>query len=131
MESFRFQPYSWLGMENHKLVLPEHLNHFGDLFGGYMLMWVDEIAGIAASLDYPGYRFVTVGMDRVAFHQRAPEGAILRIATEQVHVGTTSVRYTVRVWWAHQPGENPGPVFSTTVAMVRVNERGEKTPLST
>lgn len=117
-------------MENHKLVLPEHLNHFGDLFGGHMLMWVDEIAWIAASLDYPGYRFLTVGMDSVEFHQRVPEGAILRFATEHVHAGTTSVRYTVRVWWTQQPRENPGPVFSTTVSLVRVNERGEKTPLS-
>jgi hypothetical protein len=29
-------------MENHKLVLPEHLNQYGFLFGGNLLKWVDE-----------------------------------------------------------------------------------------
>ena len=60
-------------MENHKLVLPEHLNHFGFLFGGHMLAWVDEVAWIAASLDYPGYHFVTVGMDEVSFNEQGNE----------------------------------------------------------
>ena len=41
-------------MENRRLVLPEHLNHFGFLFGGQLLRWVDGTAWIAASLDYPG-----------------------------------------------------------------------------
>jgi len=38
-------------MESYKLVLPEHLNHYGYLFGGNMLKWVDEISWIAASRD--------------------------------------------------------------------------------
>ena len=29
-------------METLQQVRPEHLNHYGYLFGGYMLMWVDE-----------------------------------------------------------------------------------------
>ena len=36
-------------MESYKVVRPEHLNHFGHLFGGCLLKWVDEIAWIAAS----------------------------------------------------------------------------------
>ncbi|HSO80381.1 MAG TPA: hotdog domain-containing protein, partial [Chromatiaceae bacterium] len=35
-------------MESYKVVRPEHLNHFGHLFGGCLLKWVDEIAWIAA-----------------------------------------------------------------------------------
>ena len=29
-------------MENHVLVRTRHLNHKGNLFGGQMLLWVDE-----------------------------------------------------------------------------------------
>ena len=54
-------------MRNHKLVLPEHLNHYGYLFGGYLLHWVDEYGYIAANLDFPGHRFVTIALDNVAF----------------------------------------------------------------
>ena len=30
-------------MESYKVVRPEHLNHYGYLFGGFLLKWVDEI----------------------------------------------------------------------------------------
>ena len=56
-------------MENHKLVLPGHLNHYGYLFGGHLLQWVDECSWIAATLDYPGCQLVTIAMDRVEFRK--------------------------------------------------------------
>ena len=31
-------------MENHKRVIPQHLNQYGYLFGGNLLQWVDEYA---------------------------------------------------------------------------------------
>jgi len=46
-------------MTSYKLVMPGDLNHYGFLFGGKMLMWVDEIAWMAVSGDYPGQHFVT------------------------------------------------------------------------
>ena len=65
-------------MESYKVVRPEHLNHFGYLFGGFLLKWVDEIAWIAASRDHPGCSFVTVTMDRVEFRRGVRQGAVLR-----------------------------------------------------
>ena len=41
-------------MTSYKLVMPGDLNHYGFLFGGKMLMWVDEVAWMAVSGDYPG-----------------------------------------------------------------------------
>ena len=113
-------------MQNHKLVLPENLNHYGYLFGGYMLKWVDEIAWIAASLDYPGCLFVTIGMDKVEFRESIKEGTILRFDTTRIRTGTTSVSYLVEVAKEGQPN---GSAFATTVTMVRVDETGTKTAL--
>ena len=48
-------------METYRLVLPEDLNQFGYLFGGRLLSWIDEACWIAASLDHPECRFVTIG----------------------------------------------------------------------
>ena len=109
-----------LRMENYRLVLPEHLNQFGFLFGGYLLKWVDESAWMAASLDYPGCHFVTVGLDEVAFHRSVHEGSILKFEIDLVRQGNTSVRYGVRV--LSQTEE----VFSTTVTFVRVDDTGRK-----
>lgn len=114
-------------MQNYKLVLPENLNHYGYLFGGYMLQWVDEVAWIAATMDFPGCRFVTIGMDNVEFRESILEGTILRFDVNKSRVGTTSVSYLVEV--AKDSREN-GSAFSTTVTMVRVDKDGVKTPLT-
>jgi acyl-CoA hydrolase len=112
-------------MESFKLVLPEHLNHYGYLFGGALLQWVDETAYIAAALDYPGSNFVTVAMDRVEFHRSIRQGAILRLEALRERVGTTSVRYRVRVYH----GPDPEPVFSTQITFVALGPDGAKTPV--
>ncbi len=70
-------------MESYTVVRPEHLNHYGHLFGGCLLKWVDEIAWIAASRDNPGCRFVTIGMDRVEFHRGVHQGAVLRFDAKE------------------------------------------------
>lgn len=110
-------------MENYRLVLPEHLNQFGFLFGGYLLKWVDEVAWMAASLEFPGCHFVTVGMSEVAFHRSVREGSILRFAITRAKTGHTSVGYSVRVY------RDQEEVFSTEVAFVRVDLDGNKQPL--
>lgn len=110
-------------MENHKLVMPEHLNQFGFLFGGHLLRWIDEIAWIGVSLAYPDCRFVTVAMDRVEFKKSVGEGTILRFSVEDYRPGRTSVTVTTRVW---REGEE---IFSTDVTLVRIDESGQKTPL--
>ncbi|MFV1995231.1 MAG: acyl-CoA thioesterase [Verrucomicrobiales bacterium] len=110
-------------MENHKLVLPEHLNQYGYLFGGHLLMWVDEIAWIAATLEFPDCLFVTVGMDEVAFHKSVREGAILKFQTDLEKRGRTSVTYGVVV------RRDEDMIFSTRVTLVRVDDSGAKMPL--
>ena len=31
-------------MTTYKLVMPEDMSHYGFLFGGKMLMWIDEVS---------------------------------------------------------------------------------------
>ena len=110
-------------MENYRLIRPEHLNHYGFLFGGHLLMWVDEVAWVAASEDFPECRFVTVGMDQVAFKKSVREGIILRFESNQHRIGKTSITYDVRVM------NRDTEIFSTRVSLVRVDESGNKIPL--
>ena len=74
-------------MENHRLVLPGHMNQYGFLFGGYLLAWVDELAWMAASRDFPGCQLVTVGMKEVAFKKSVREGAILSLRSSRTRLG--------------------------------------------
>ncbi len=113
-------------METHRLVLPGDLNHYGFLFGGRLLAWVDEASWIAASLDYPHCQFVTVAMDTVEFHHSVRDGTILRITCIREKEGTTSVSYSVRV-----TDERAAltPLFSTRVTYVSVDDTGRKRPI--
>lgn len=117
-------------MENHKLVLPEHLNHYGYLFGGNLLKWVDEYAWIAVSLDYPDEKFVTVGFDNVEFKKSVKEGTILNFNIEKEKIGNTSVKYQVNVFRGNHEGSKKDLVFSTCVTFVCVDNQGKKKALS-
>ena len=116
-------------MENHKLILPEHLNHYGFLFGGHLLKWVDEIGWIAASLDYPGCHFVTIAMDKVEFRKSVRQGTILTFRADRLRAGRTSVRYLVEVFRGNDPAAVQEAIFSTQVTFVRIDRHGEKIPL--
>ena len=111
-------------MKTHRLVLPEDLNQYGFLFGGKMLAWADEASWIAASLDFPDCRFVTVGMSQVEFHHGVAEGVILEIDCRQVKRGRTSVSYQVEVRRGRH--QEFGVIFSTCVSFVNVDRQGEK-----
>ncbi|TLU83224.1 MAG: acyl-CoA thioesterase [Chlorobium sp.] len=116
-------------METYKLVLPEHLNHYGFLFGGNLLKWIDEISYIAVTLDYPGCNFVTVGMDKVEFKKSIRGGSILCFVAEKNKTGHTSVEYTVSVYKKSIESGERILAFSTSITFVCLDEKGMKKPL--
>ena len=111
-------------MENYIHVRPEHLNHHGYLFGGVLLMWVDESAWMTASLDYPSCTMVTAAMDNIVFKHRVENGAILRFLIKPTKRGTKSIEYGVTVF-SDAPGETEEKiVFTTNVTFVRIDKDG-------
>ena len=117
-------------MEHFKLVRPEHMNHYGFLFGGYLLQWIDEIAYITAEVEFPAHRFVTVAMDNVEFRERIQIGEVLRLCVERTHIGTTSVRYRIQTFGTVYASARDAALFETGIAFVNVDEQGNKAPIS-
>jgi acyl-CoA hydrolase len=113
-------------MQHYKIVLPEHLNDYGFLFGGNLLKWVDEIAYIRVSLDLPGRKFVTVGLDEVVFRHQVIRGQILCFSCEQIRVGKTSVTYRVEVFGERYQAEGRPVLFDTRITFVCVDDNGGK-----
>ncbi len=116
-------------MESYKIVRPEHLNHYGYLFGGFLLKWVDEISWIAASRDYPHCRFVTVALDQVEFHQSVGQGTVLRFDARKNRRGNTSVSYHVDVYSDDLTTGTETGIFSTCVTFVCLDAEGHKSQL--
>lgn len=116
-------------MDHHKLVLPEHINHYGFLFGGWLLQWIDEFAYISATVEFPGLRFVTIAMDNVQFRRRIMVGEVLRFAVEREHLGRSSVRYRVRAYGLVRAADPTEVLFETAITFVRVDAEGHKAPI--
>ena len=116
-------------MTTYKLVMPEDMNHYGFLFGGKMLMWIDEVAWIAVSNEYPGERFVTVGMSEVTFQKSVHPRAVLRFDVQKKRVGTTSVTYHVDVYRRDIEAAEEEHVFHTDITFVHVDAQGKKLAL--
>ena len=113
-------------MDHYKLVLPEHINHYGHLFGGNLLNWIDEFAYITATVDFPGRRFVTVAMDNVEFRYGIDNGEVLLFRVEQQRLGRTSVTYKISVFGTVICPEPEKVLFSTNMTFVNVDSSDNK-----
>jgi len=111
-------------METHRLVITEDLNQYGNLFGGRLLSWVDEASFIAATMEFPRCKFVTIGMDKVEFRHSVHNGTIIIIRSTRVKIGKTSVSYLVQVLKNQSDPEHA--IFETTVTFVNVDDDGNK-----
>jgi acyl-CoA hydrolase len=90
---------------------------------------VDEYAWLVASRDFSGCPLVTVGMDKISFHQPVQNGSILRFNIKPIRQGESSIQYNVDVY-ADAPGASEEVnVFSTTITFAHVDTDGNKKPL--
>jgi acyl-CoA hydrolase len=102
----------------------EFLNHAGNLFGGYMMKWADEMAFTAASLTYPDTNFVTKLFGQFDFKSPVVLGDIIKIYSEVEGHGSTSCKILI---WAVNARNNI-EVFRTFAVMVNFMN-GQKTLL--
>lgn len=107
------------------LVRPEHLNHSGTLFGGYLMKWADEMAYTAAYLQYHHATFVTKLFETFDFRYPVGLGDVIIIRSQILKLGRTSCR--VRVW-AVLATHQDNVVFETHAIMVNV-KNGKPEPI--
>lgn len=101
------------------------MNDQGSLFGGYLLKWLDEFAYITACINYPGNRFVTIGLAQVEFKHPIGLGEILRFAVTETRKGTSSVEFLVEVFGEKEAASESTSLFATEITFVNVTDNGE------
>src|SRR5687768_1444470 len=117
-------PMSSTRHEKTILIRPEHLNHAGTLFGGYMMQWADEMAYNAASLAFPAATFVTKLFGQFDFTTAVMQGDIIKVYSQLESRGQTSCK--VQVWGTNVRTDQQ--VFRTFAVMVNA-QNGQKRPL--
>ena len=67
--------------EQQYLICPAHINHYGRLFGGQLLKWIDELAGIVA-IRHCGSTVTTAAIDNLQFQAPAYTGDMIVVAID-------------------------------------------------
>jgi len=105
-------------------------DHYGSLFGGNLLKWIDKFAYITANLEFPGHQFVTIALENVEFRQRVGNGEILEFSIVCHHIGNSSVKYNVKAFGTQHPANTEAILFETNITFVSVDSDGKKRSLS-
>ena len=76
---------------SRKLIKPENLNANNTLFGGSLLRWIDEEAGIYTMTKLRTQKVVTKFISEINFISSARQGDVIEIGMEFVSIGRTSI----------------------------------------
>ncbi len=115
-------------MTTARLMMPTDANVLGNVFGGSIMKYMDEIAAIVA-WRHAGKNVVTASIDRMNFFAPVFVGNLLILKASVNYVGTTSMEIGVRIE-AQDPstrkGVHAGSCYLTYVAL---DEKGKPTPI--
>lgn len=110
-------------------VFPGEANHYGTLFGGTALAWMDPAAFVAATR-HAHRKVVTVHSDAVDFRRPVPVGSTVELVARVTRVGRTSMRVDVEMW-AEPLEQNQKPYLAANggFVLVAVDEEGRPVPV--
>lgn len=82
---------------SRKLIKPGDLNANNTLFGGQLLKWIDEEAGIYAMTKIDSTKVVTKFMSEINFVSSAKQADVIEIGLEFISIGRTSITFRCEV----------------------------------
>jgi uncharacterized protein (TIGR00369 family) len=111
-----------------ELVMPNHTNHVGTLFGGHALGLMDH-AGWVAATRCARRTMVTVASDRVEFKVPVRAGQLVELVAKVAEVGRTSVRVAVDMYAEDVATGERRLATSGSFVFVAVGEDGRPVPI--
>lgn len=109
--------------EQQYLICPAHINHYGRLFGGQLLKWIDELAGIVA-IRHCGATVTTAAIDNLQFQAPAYTGDMVVLRGMITSVGRTSMEIRVDTYREALDGSRE-LINRAYIDMVCVNCKGQ------
>ena len=111
-----------------EVVFPSLVNHYGTLFGGIALQWMDRAAWVC-STRYTRKEMVTIASDKIVFKKPVPQGNLVELIAKIGRVGRTSVTVEVELY-----SENPlsgirDLATKGEFVMVAVDRDGKPSPI--
>ena len=76
------------------VIMPQHLNGYGSLFGGQLAMWIDTIASVVATR-HCRMKITTAAMDNLRFREPAGPSDVVVMRGKMTYAGVTSMEVRV------------------------------------
>ena len=103
-------------------VRPEHLNGAGRLFGGKLMEWIDELAGLVG-IRHTQQDVITASVDNLKFIRGAYLKDLLVLIGRVTYVGKTSLEVRVDTYIESLDGIRK-PIYSAYLTLVAVDKDG-------
>lgn len=110
------------------LVRPNHLNAAGRLFGGQLMQWLDEAAGMVA-MRHTHSNVITASVDNLRFIHGAYNGEMVVIIGKVTFVGHTSLEVRLDTYVEHRDTGMRNPINRAYFTMVSMDENDRPQPV--
>ena len=110
------------------LMTPDTANFAGNVHGGHLLKWLDQVAYACASR-YAARYVVTVSVDQVTFREPILVGELVTFLASVNYTGTTSMEIGIKVLAQDIRSQAVRHVNSCFFTMVAVDEQRKPAPV--
>lgn len=114
-------------VEQVHMLMYEHMNGYGRLFGGRLMEWIDVVAGVAARR-HSGRDVTTASIDRLEFIAPAFIGDTIVLDGRVTYVGRTSMEVRVDTYVEKLSGEKER-INRAYLVMVALDKDGRPAPV--
>lgn len=104
------------------VIRPQHINPQGRLFGGCLVQWIDEMAGIV-SRRHSEKMITTAMIDSLDFKEGAYQNDMIVLVGRLTYVGRTSMEVRVDTYVEDLQGQRRS-INQAYLVMVAVDEKG-------
>ena len=114
---------------NKKICMGKDIGIHGNVFGGYIMSWIDEAAAAFATEFCCTPNMVTLRVGELLFKKPLKAGNHVRLYAEVAHLGNTSIDIQVEARKFNVYSGEETVVCTTSITFVRIDEDGQPTPI--
>ncbi len=115
---------------NTEIVLPPHTNHYGNIFGGTLVSFMDITGGLAAML-FCNEEVVTASIEALDFKTSIKQGDVIEQKGRVIYTGKTSMVVRVEVQRVEKFSGNKNFCCEGYFIYVAIDKNGNPKPVPT
>lgn len=112
-------------VESYHVIRPGHLNVTNRLYGGLLMSWMDELAGVTAK-KHAEHSYLTVSADNFTFLKSARQNDTVVTQAKLIWVGSSSMEIQVDAYVEYMDSSRE-KICTARFMMVAIDEDGKPT----